>query len=246
MLSRLPDVAEGAWEGLFGIECSETITMEPVNNRQKSVKVIDKRPHTKRKGELYNLLGCSGIFLTKMHTGQGVFFPIVREGDLEEILKKEVMETALEKGFEIKIPIKYSAMKTVIVKEIDSIIDEYENQEINNSIESINERAKVVEVYKFDTESKMVKIQFESMAMANRAAKDGIIILSQRIPARRIEKEIFVKLMPCNNCYGYDHETKNCTKEKLTCAYCGEEGHKQNNCRSETPRCLNYSGAHGR
>ena len=103
----------------------------------------------------------------------------------------------------------------------------------------------MVEVYKFNTESKMVKIQFESTAMANRAAKDGIIILNQRIPARRIEKEIFVKLMPCNNCYGYDHETKNCTREKLTlCAYCREEGHKQNNCRSETPRCLNCGGAH--
>ena len=115
VLSRLPAVVEGAWEELFGIECNETVTMEPVNNRQKSVKVIDKRPHTKRKGELYNLLGCYGILPTKMHAGKGIFFPIVREGDLEEILKKEVMETALEKGFEIKIPIEYSAMKTVIV-----------------------------------------------------------------------------------------------------------------------------------
>ena len=100
-------------------------------------------------------------------------------------------------------------------------------------------------VYKFNTESKMVKIQFESTAMANRTAKDVIIILNQRILARRIEKEIFVKLMLCNNCYGYDHETKNCTKEKLAlCVYCGEEGHKQNNWRSETPRCLNCSRAH--
>ena len=96
-------------------------------------------------------------------------------------------------------------MKTVIVKEIDSIIDEYEDQEIKNSITSINEWAKVVEVYMFNTESKMVKIQFESTAMALTAAEDGIIILNQRIPARRIEKEIFVKLNPCNNCYGYDH-----------------------------------------
>ena len=104
-------------------------------------------------------------------------------------------------------------MKTIIIKKIDSIIDEYEDQEIKNSIESINEWAKVIEVYKFNTEGKMIKIQFENTAMANRAAKGGIIILNQRIPARRIEKEIFVKLMLCNNCYSYHYETKNCTKE---------------------------------
>ena len=84
--------------------------------KQKSVKVIDHKPHTKRRGELYNVLGKYGIFPTKMHSGQGVFFPIICESGLENMLKDELRQYAMEKGFEIKVPIEYSAMKTVVVK----------------------------------------------------------------------------------------------------------------------------------
>ena len=123
-------------------------------------------------------------------------------------MKKEVRDYANEKGFEIKTPIEYTAMKTVVVKEIDSIIDEFTDQEIIENIERVNDWAKVVELYKFQTTAKMLKIQFETTTMATRALNNGLIILFQRVPPRRIEKEIFVKLLPCNNCYGYDHDTK--------------------------------------
>ena len=213
--------------------------------KQKSVKVIDHKPHTKRRGELYNVLGKYGIFPTKMHSGQGVFFPIIYESDLENMLKDDLGQFAMEKGFEIKVPIEYSAMKTVVVKEIDSMVDEFQDAEIKESIERLNDWAKVVDIFRFGTTSKMIKIQFSSTAMANKAIKEGIIILNQRIPPRRIEKEIFVKLMPCNNCYNYEHETKNCTGEKQTlCAFCGESGHRQNACENTTPRCINCGEAH--
>ena len=219
--------------------------MDATGFRQKSVKILDQKPHEKRRGELYNILGKYGIFPLKMHSGKGVFFPIIGESDLEEILKKEVKEYALEKGFDIKTPIEYTAMKTVIIKEMDSIVDEYNDEEIKENIESVNSWAKVVEIYKFQTTTKMMKIQFESTAMANRADKEGMIILFQRIPPKRIEKEIFVKLMPCNNCFKYDHETKNCTEEKkILCAYCGSDGHKQSSCVNPDPKCLNCGEAH--
>ena len=203
------------------------------------------QPHAKRRGELYGLLGKYGIFPLKMHSGQRVFFPIIRESDLEEILKKEVRDYAKEKGFEIKTPIEYTAMKTVVVKEIDSIIDEFTDQEIIENIERVNDWAKVVELYKFQTTAKMLKIQFETTTMATRALNDGLIILFQRVPPRRIEKEIFVKLLPCNNCYGYDHDTKSCKEAKQTlCAFCGSSGHKQSTCTSLTPKCINCGEAH--
>ena len=148
-------------------------------------------------------------------------------------------------GFEIRIPIEYSAMKTIVVKEVDSIIDEYTEPEIKESIETVNEWAKVAEIFKFSTTSKMIKVQFTNTGMANRAVKEGIIILNQRIPARRVEREIFVNLKTCNNCYKYDHDTKNCTMEKQTlCAYCGEKGHKQSECLSMTPKCINCGDPH--
>ena len=59
--------------------------------------------------------------------------------------------------------------------------------------------------------------------MAQRALQEGLVILYQRIPPRRIEREIFVRLQPCNNCFDYNHDTKNCNKRKMTlCSFCGE------------------------
>ena len=218
---------------------------ETINRRQKSVKINDKQPHAKRKGELYNFLGRHGIFPSKMHAGQGVFFAVILEGDLEKILKKEVVEKAQEKGFEIITPIEYGALKTVIVKEIDAMVDDYNEEEIKESIEMLNEGVKVEQVYKFQTASKMIKVTFTATHMANKAAKEGLVILNQRIPPRRLEKEIFVKLTPCSNCYGYDHDTKNCVYPKKTiCAKCSGEGHRQGNCNSEELRCINCNGAH--
>ena len=152
---------------------------------------------------------------------------------------------ASEKGFEIKTPIEYSAMKTVIVKQIDEIIDEYSLEEIRENIETLNQWAKVTNVYKFGTTSKMLKVQFDNTSMANKAVTEGMIILYQRIPPRQIEKEIFMKLTPCNNCFQYDHETKKSKEEKLTvCAFCGASGHKQSACKSTTPKCINCGRSH--
>ena len=214
-------------------------------NRQKSIKVIDRKPGAKRKNDLYGILGAFGVFPGKMHAGNGVFFPIVKENEIEEMMKDEILQKAKGEGFEIIAPIELGAMRTVIVKEVDSMIDEYSNEEVIYSIEALNEWAEVTEIYKFKTPSKMLKVQFKSGSMAQRAIKEGMVILNQRIPARRIEKEIFVKLTPCNNCYAYNHETKKCPKEKMTlCANCGEEGHKQSNCEARSPRCINCGEEH--
>ena len=219
--------------------------MEQANPRHKSVKVIDHKPHTKRKNELYNFLGQSGIFPRKMHVGQGVFYPIVNEEDLENLLKQETVNKAKEKGFEILTPIEYGAMHTVVIKEIDSMVDDYSAEDIKNNVEELNIWAKVSEIVKMPTTSKMLKIKFESTHMAQRALEEGVVILYQRIPPRRIEREIFVRLQPCNNCFGYSHETKNCSKGKMTlCAFCGEEGHRQQQCTSTAPKCINCGEAH--
>ena len=215
------------------------------NNRQKSVKIVDHKPHDKRKSELYGILGRCGIFPRKMHVGKGVFYPIINEEDLEEILKEENVNKAKEKGFEIYTPIEYGAMRTVVVKEIDEMIDDYSNEEIMANVEQLNTWAKVTEIYKMPTTSKMIKVQFKSTQMAQRAAAEGIVVLYQKIPPKKIEKEIFVRLTPCNNCFGYTHETKNCEKRKMTlCAYCAGEGHRQQQCTAMVPKCINCGEEH--
>ena len=62
---------------------------------------------------------------------------------------------------------------------------------------------------------------------------------------RQIEKEIFNRLTPCYNCNEYDHKTQSCPKEKkIICANCGQTGHHQNICTSESSKCINCGGTH--
>ena len=215
------------------------------NYRQKSVKIVDHKPHVKRKCELYGILGRCGIFPRKMHVGKGVFYPIINEEDLEEILKEENVRKAKEKGFEIFTPIEYGAMRTVMVKEVDEMIDDYSNEEIIANIEELNSWAEVTDIYKMPTTSKMVKVQFKNTQMAQKAVTEGMVVLYQKIPPKKIEKEIFVRLIPCNNCFGYEHETKNCDKRKMTlCAFCADEGHRQQQCNATVPKCINCGEDH--
>ena len=81
--------------------------------------------------------------------------------------------------------------------------------------------------------------------MAQKVLNDGLMVLNQRVKPNQIEKEIFVKITPCTNCYKYDHVTSHCPKEKmLLCAFCGGENHKQKDCKKETPKCLHCGEQH--
>ena len=91
----------------------------------------------------------------------------------------------------------------------------------------------------------MLKVKFKNPQMAQRAVKDGMVVVSQKIAAKHIEKEIFVRLTPCYNCFSYEHKTRACDKEKQTiCSFCAQSGHYVQNCTSETPKCINCNGKH--
>lgn len=180
-----------------------------------------------------------------MHAGRGVFFPIIHDEDLENMLNQETKKELTKNKFEVITPIEYGAMRTIIVKEVDSIVDDFQNDEIKFNIEQCNQWAQVIDVFKMGTTSKMLKVQFEITQMAQRAMKEGLIVLYQKIPPKKMEREIFVRLQPCTNCYGYDHETKKCEKRKMTlCANCGDEGHRQQECSNQSPKCINCGGEH--
>ena len=113
--------------------------METENRRQKSKKVTVHGPHGKRKNELYGILGQCGIFPEKMHKGKGVFYPNIIEDDVENILKEENGQRARDKGFELMAPIEFGAMETIVIRQIDEMIDDYNNEEIKESIEYLND-----------------------------------------------------------------------------------------------------------
>ena len=204
----------------------------------KSLKVLDQRPHSKRKGELYNVLGACGIYPGKVQVGEGVFYVLIRDEEVEEMLKEETKKKAVENGFQIFRPLDYDSMKTVVVRDVDSVMEEF-------TVEEIAEWAKVEEVVKLPTTSQILKVRFRTSSMAQKAMDKGIIVLNQSIAPWKVEREIFIKLTACNNCFAYEHYARNCLKEKkILCGYCGEEGHRQGQCKSEAPRCINCQGEH--
>ena len=173
----------------------------------KSVKILDHRPSGGRRRELWAALGGIGVFPVKMHDSKGAFFPIVRIDELEKLLTEDAKKKMKDKGYEVVAPIEWEAMKSVVVRELDSSIRTYDQDEID-SIERLNNWAKVDSVYVFKIAANLMKIIFRTSAMALQAQKEGIIINNKFIPSKRVEKEIFVRLDPCRNCFSYNHETK--------------------------------------
>ena len=99
-------------------------------------------------------------------------------------------------------------------------------------------------IYRIPAASKLLKIRFKTQQMAQTALDKGMIILHQIIPKWNLEKEIFVRLTPCRNCFRYDHKLSECKEEKKDrCTYCASN-HKQYDCKAEAPCCINSGGQH--
>ena len=210
-----------------------------------AVKIIDKRPtEPHRHHKIYQVLGKLGVCAKKVLDGKGVFFAITNDDVIESILSDVSKEAFRQEGFEVVPPIEYNSMKTVVVKQLDYMIDSFNDEEIIDSIEILNKWAKVESIYKIPSTSKILKIRFKTQQMAQLALDNGIKILHQYISKWNVEKEVFVRLNPCRNCFQYDHKLKDCKLEKKSrCTFCAGE-HRQHECKAKQALCINCGGPH--
>ena len=210
-----------------------------------AVKIIDKRPtEPHRHNKVFQTFGRIGVSVKKVHDGKGVFFAIANEDSLETILSEESKETFQNEGFELVPPNEYNSQKTVVVKNLDYMIDSYSEDEIIESTERLNSSAKVEYVYKIPTTSKLLKVRFQNQQMVQAALQKGINVLHQHIPQWSVKNELFVRLTTCRNCYLYDYRFKDCKAEKkVRYTYCAGD-HKQNEYTANQPCCINCGGQH--
>ena len=160
-------------------------------------------------------------------------------------MEREVRENLKSKSYEVITPIEYNASKTIIVKRLDPIIDEYTTEEIMNNIETQNDWLKVEELYKFETTAKILKIRCQSSNAVKRELEEGLYITNQRVKPNQVEKELFIKLTPCNNCFEYTHTTNKCPYERLTlCTFCSSNEHRVAQCLAMEAKCLNCGAQH--
>ena len=84
-------------------------------------------------------------------------------------------------------PLEYSALKTVVVRHVDKVVLEYEEQEIIQSINRNNQWADVESIYRITNTGRLMKIKFKTTAMVSRALTEGLLILQQKIPQNTLK-----------------------------------------------------------
>ena len=136
-------------------------------------------------------------------------------------------------------------MKSVIVRHVDKVIREYDDDDIIGSINHANTWAQVEKLVRIVANGRLLKVTFKTTAMVQTALEKGFVILHQRINTNNIDRELFVHVTPCYNCFQYTHKTGDCPSDKqIICSFCGQLDHKFNECKEETPKCINCKGKH--
>lgn len=210
-----------------------------------AIKILDRKPsESHRHNKVFQTFGSINTYVRKVHDARGAFYAIVDENQLEDILTEQNKDEFRRQGFELLDPIEFNSLKTAVVRGLDSMIGGYSDDEIVENIHQLNDWAEVESVYRLPTTSKILKVKFKNQTMVQTALKKGMVILYQNIPHYNIEREVFVKLQPCTNCFKYDHRVKDCSEPKtMKCTFCSGP-HKQSECREKTPRCINCGGEH--
>ena len=211
-----------------------------------AIKVIDREPRQpRRRPKLWETFGLIGINPTDIKEGKGIYYAIIKQEHIESVINDESKQVFNQNGFDIVTPIEFDAMRSVVVRHIDKVIAEYTDEDIIGSINHANIWADVDSIVRIHSNGRLLKVKFKSISMAQTAMTEGMVVLHQRINAKNIEKEIFIRLTPCYNCFKYDHKTRECPQEsRVLCSFCSGEGHKYSECTNQNPKCLNCGGNH--
>ena len=68
-------------------------------------------------------------------------------------------------------------MRTIIARHLDKVMEDFSENEIIENIEQTNSWAKVESVFKLMNTGRMMKVRFQTTEMAERAVRDGLIVI---------------------------------------------------------------------
>ena len=105
----------------------------------------------------------------------------------------------------------------------------------------------VEKVIRLPSTSIMLKLRLKSSAMATRAVGEGLAICHQYMRPKYVERETYVKVTPCSNCFAYDHLTDDCPEDKVNrCTRCSQVGHFCKRCMVPDTdiKCKSCNGSH--
>ena len=131
---------------------------------------------------------------------------------MDKILEPTNTTTLKNAGFSPLLPQEVKARRTIICYRVDDIAFENSSNDIADEIEQQQDWASIQDIFKFpNTTSKrnILKIEFDSVAMADKAHNHGFKLFNVSIPPHQIQKERYIKVDFCMKCYSIeDHTTR--------------------------------------
>ena len=180
------------------------------------------------------------LVYTLKEINRNIFLIITSDEVADRLITNNIKESLRKDEFEVMTPPEFNAKRTLVLKNIDSLITTVDEEELKNDLENRNQWLKVTEVIKIPNAPKILKVKTEGTEMVKQACEKGILIYNQSVPAYNVEKEVFVYLTPCYKCYKYSHTTDNCpTPDNIICSECASKDHNYKECTSDRKKCVN-------
>ena len=209
------------------------------------VKIVQHDGASKKEA-LWQGLHKAKAYVYKMIEAREAFFLVTDSEQAELILKDNVRQFLREKGLEVQIPPEHVAMRTVLVKGLEGNTAAKSEEDIKHKIQSEYSDWKLEKVVKIPGNERLMKLDCTNVHTTNEIVDKGLIIFNQRFAGKSLEKEIYINITPCLKCYQYDHVTKKCKTPEgyKICSECSKQGHRYNDCQSQTKKCLNCEQPH--
>ena len=207
---------------------------------------ITQHDGTSKKEAVWKGIHKAKAFVYKIVQAREAFFLITDSEQAELILQDHIRQFWSERGLEVQLPPDLVASRTVLVKGLEWCVAEKSENGIKDVIETEHPDWKLERVVKIPGNEKLMKLICANVRTANEILEKGLVVFNQRFAGRSLERELYLNITPCFKCYKYDHLIKNCKKSEdyKVCSECSRQGHRYNNCKSNTYKCLNCGQAH--
>ena len=212
-----------------------------------AIRIKDHNPQRgNRKQLLWSKLMNLNLMIYKILDPSRYYFKIITSEEIiDKLISTSIKEKLRKDDFEVMVPPEYNANKTIVLRNLDSLITEVESEELKEDVERRNPWIKVIEIIKLPNAPKILKIKLENSEMVKMAREKGIMIYNLSVPPYNVDKDIFVYITICYNCYKYTHKTEECpTPHIVICSECSSTTHRFRDCENTRKKCLNCNGAH--
>lgn len=207
------------------------------------LKVINKNHIPTRQQLTEVAYGKLNVPFTRIFTtGDGYKAVCRNSNEADVILSQNGVQAFSQIGLQVLMPPEIRAQRSVFIRRLDQHFGKHTAEEMKAEIEDKNQWIKIDEITKIKDYTHVVKIRFAETAITDRVLESGFLAFNMSVLPNQIEREKFVNLLTCFNCYQYqDHATKDCpNKDIKVCSECAEIGHSYKDCQEGTPKaCIN-------